>query len=516
MHNIELSPLDSFSSPSIFQESAFGSENFVATPSSASSLDHTAPAVDAQHAALRAFVSPVMATELTIPPSFRNCGNPQSHFPHTSANYSPSHREYVRLSDSPSSRPPRLLDQHDLSNLNPSHYVPVNPLASLLSGSASGTNPSYGSPPHQPIQPIPPFSNQYLSKHHPTDIGDLSVSQQIEFDTICSDYLTMLSSPTRMDSTRKAEATSPALGAVSPPEDEAAAKAILEVIEGMDIIVLSRAILSSESPPASPSYKVEHQMSAYLTSPLIDSPWEEDFLTTPALLPGGDMGIDIMASPALLDNDEVYTNAPLFGDEPLFEPLTFEKLNADHRGLDLDSLSLRHSPEVSDTPNASISPASAGSRTKKSVGKQATKTPRRKSAPTGTRKNVTPDSLIPVDAPIQTRKYVSESATSRKELPAVFARKRKRVSADLDDEEDLLSAPPTNNELSAIEAKRRQNTLAARRSRKRKLEHQRELECIIDNERAEKDAWKQRALAFEAILNSNGIRIPPEFAIQRM
>ena len=320
-----------------------------------------------------------------------------------------------------------------------------------------------------------------------------------------------------MDSTSKAEAASPALGAASPPEDEAAAKAILKVLEGMVVVVLSRDILSSESPPASPSYKVEQELSAYLTSPLIDSPWEEDFLTTPALLPGGDVGIDIMASPALLDNDEVYTNAPLFGDEPLFEPLTFEKLNADRRGLSLDPLSLRPSPGAPDSPTASVSPASStGGRGKKSAGKQATKTPRRKSVPTGTRKNVTPDSLIPVDAPIQTRKYVSESATSRKELPAVFARKRKRASVDLDDEDDLLAAPPTSTELSAIEAKRRQNTLAARRSRKRKLEHQRELETVIDNERAEKDAWKQRALAFEAILNSNGIRIPPEFAIQRM
>ena len=514
MHNNELSPLDSFSSPSAFQESALGSENFVVTPSSASSLDHTAPAVDAQHAALQALMSPVMATELIMPPSFRNCGNPQSYFPHPPANYPSSSDRYVRLNDSSSSRPPRLLDQHDLLPLIPSNYVSVNPLTSLLSGPASGTNPNYGSPPHQSIQPIPSSSNQYLSTHQPTDIGDLSISQQIEFDTICSDYLTMLSSP---NSTRKAEATSPALGATSPLEDEAAAKAILKVLEGMVVVALSGAILSSESPPASPSYKVEHELSAYLTSPLIDSPWEEDFLTTPALLPGGDMGIDIMASPALLDDDDVYTNAPLFGDEPLFEPLTFEKLNADRHGLALDPLSLRPSPEAPDSPTASISPASStGGRGKKSTGKQATKTPRRKSVPTGTRKNVTPESLIPVDAPIQNRKYTSESATSRKELPAVFARKRKRASADLDDDEDLLAAPPTTNELSAIEAKRRQNTLAARRSRKRKLEHQRELECIIDGERAEKDAWKQRALAFEAILNSNGIRIPPEFAIQRI
>ena len=228
------------------------------------------------------------------------------------------------------------------------------------------------------------------------------------------------------------------------------------------------------------------------------------------------MGIDIMASPALLDNDEAYTSAPLFGDEPLFEPLTFEKLNADRRGPTLDPLSSRPSPGAPDSPS-SISPDSSTSgRGKKSAGKQATKTPRRKSVPTGTRKNVTPESLIPVNAPIQSRKYVTDSATSRKELPAVFARKRKRVSAEVDDEEDVLAAPPSVTELSAIEAKRRQNTLAARRSRKRKLEYQRELETVIDNERAEKDAWKQRALAFEAILNSNGIRIPPEFAIQRM
>lgn len=302
-----------------------------------------------------------------------------------------------------------------------------------------------------------------------------------------------------MDSTNKAKTKTPAPRAgSSPPEDEAAAKAILEVLE------------------ASPGYKVEHELSAYLTSPLIDSPWEEDFLTTPALLPGGDMGIDIMASPALLDNDEAYTNAPLFGDEPLFEPLTFEKLNADRDGLAFDSLSLRPSSEALDSPTSSTSPVSpTGGRGKKAAGKQAAKTSRRKSAPTGTRKNVTPESLIPVDAPIQDRNYVSESATSRKELPAVFARKRKRASADLDNEEDLV-APPSTAELTAIEAKRRQNTLAARRSRKRKLEHQRDLETTIENERAEKDAWKQRALAFEAILNSNGICIPLEFAIQRV
>ena len=117
----------------------------------------------------------------------------------------------------------------------------------------------------------------------------------------------------------------------------------------------------------------------------------------------------------------------------------------------------------------------------------------------------TPELLILVDAPTQTWKYVSESSTSRKELPVVFARKRKRTSAELD-EGDILAAPPSVNELSAIEARRRQNTLAARRTRKCKLEHQRGLESVVDNERAEKDAWKQRALAFEEATGSASLR----------
>lgn len=235
MHNVELSPLDSFSSSFVLQEHALGSEHFVVTPSSTSSLDYTAPAVDAQHAAIQALID----TELTTPP-FRNCGNPQPYFPYTTVNHSSSDRHHVRLSDS-SSRLSKLLDQHDFNTLIPTQYVSVIPLTSL-SGSTSGTNPSYGSPLHRPTQRIPSSSSQYLSTHQPTDLGDLTISQQIEFDTICSDYLTMLSPQTRTDSTNKAEVISPALSAASlPPEDEAAAKAILEVLEGMFSLTLSKA-----------------------------------------------------------------------------------------------------------------------------------------------------------------------------------------------------------------------------------------------------------------------------------
>lgn len=242
MHNVEISPVDSFSSLSLFREPTVGPEHFVDTPSSVSSLDRAVPTVDVQHAALQALLSPVLDAELTIP--FRNCGNPQPYFPYTPTNHSSSlHQHHVHLSDSLSSHLPSLLNQHDLNALNPIQHVPVTPLT-FLSGSASSTNPSYGSPLHQSIQQIPSSSSQYLSTHQPADLGDLSISQQIDFDTICSDYLTMVSSPTRMDSPTKGELISPAVSAGSPPsEDEAAAKAILEVIEGVFVTDLSKDIV---------------------------------------------------------------------------------------------------------------------------------------------------------------------------------------------------------------------------------------------------------------------------------
>ena len=212
----------------------------MATPSSTSSLDRAAPAVDAQHAAIQALISPSLDTELTIPP-FRSCGNPQPYLSHTTVNHLlSSDQHHVRLSD-PSSRLPNPLDQYDLNALILSQHVPVTSLASL-SGPVSGTNPNYGSTPHRPIQRIPSSSSQYLSTYQPTDVGDITLSQQIEFDAICSDYLTMLSPPTHMDSANKAEATTPSLRtSTPPPEDEAAAKAIMEVLEGIFVLALPKA-----------------------------------------------------------------------------------------------------------------------------------------------------------------------------------------------------------------------------------------------------------------------------------
>ena len=58
--------------------------------------------------------------------------------------------------------------------------------------------------------------------------------------------------------------------------------------------------------------------------------------------------------------------------------------------------------------------------------------------------------------------------------------------------------------------KRLQNTLAARRSRNRKLKYQRVLEDVIDAERKDKQMWRVHALILEALLRDKGHEVPPQ------
>jgi hypothetical protein len=135
---------------------------------------------------------------------------------------------------------------------------------------------------------------------------------------------------------------------------------------------------------------------------------------------------------------------------------------------------------------------------------------RRKVTATGIRKGVTPESLLDETAPTQTRNYVTPSATSRKDVPAIFARKRARSTA-FGDEEDQLDdyvLPPNPTEKDLIEQKRRQNTVAARRSRKRKLEHLQLLESSLEKERQEKEQWRERTLMLASMLTDLNQPVP--------
>jgi len=265
---------------------------------------------------------------------------------------------------------------------------------------------------------------------------------------------------------------------------------------------------------ASPELQMASDFSEYLTSPIDDSPIDDDLLTTPAI-GSGDLGADIFTSP-IMDDWSVGT----YGDRPLFShdletlfpaPKPFvdppETLTVSPSSIDLNGM-WTLSPQTPSLDQSNFnSPAVQSTKPLPST--------RRKSSATGTRKNVTPETLVPIDAPTQPRKYITPSSTSRKEIPAVFARKRARSQA-FGDEEDQLEdenfvLPPNPTEQELIEAKRRQNTIAARRSRKRKLEYQRELEDSVEAMREDRDMWKSRALTCRALLTSHGLESPDIF-----
>jgi len=263
---------------------------------------------------------------------------------------------------------------------------------------------------------------------------------------------------------------------------------------------------------ASPEMPVMSDFSEYLTSPFDDSPFDDDLLTTPALS-SLDMGADILTSPIMGDWRGAYHDQPLFSDsfETGLFPITKPPVDTTPATTVTPSIDLHgmwsFSPQTPTLDQSTFNSPQAPS--SKPLPQ------RRKSTATGTRKNVTPETLVPIDAPTQPRKYVIPSATSRKDVPAVFARKRARSQAFGDEEDQLddevVTLPPNPTEQELIEAKRRQNTIAARRSRKRKLEYQRELEDSVEALREEKDLWKSRALTCQALLHSHNLESPEFF-----
>ncbi|KAJ7795634.1 hypothetical protein B0H14DRAFT_3888121 [Mycena olivaceomarginata] len=130
---------------------------------------------------------------------------------------------------------------------------------------------------------------------------------------------------------------------------------------------------------------------------------------------------------------------------------------------------------------------------------------RRRSNVTGTWRSLTPAALIPLDAPT----YVTPSVTSRKAVPDAIVKKRLH-SVDDDDDEGLGELSPTASEAEIIEHKRRQNTLAARKSRKRKLEHQQALEGEVQDLNKLVTMWRERAMMAQELLRGSGVNLPFE------
>lgn len=356
-----------------------------------------------------------------------------------------------------------------------------------------------------------PTSFPPIPRTTPRNADSHTQPSEPEFAFLCNNYLTMLSQKPGEANVTEDPVRAPVHDSTAQvfrpaPSQDDAVQALMDVLQGDSNDCAAVQILTSGScsRTASPEMRDQPDFSEYLTSPYDDSPFDDDLLLTTPALSTLDMGPDILTSPVMdgwgYADEQVFNE---FEPEPALFPLTKPPVDDTppltvSPALDLDGMWSMppHTPPLDRSYTNSSQPLS-------------TKPHRRRSTATGTRKNVTPESLVPIDAPTQPRKYVTPSVTSRKEVPAIFARKRARSQAFGDEEDQLedevITLPPNPTEQELIEAKRRQNTIAARRSRKRKLEYQRELEDTVEALREEKDVWKTRALTCHALLKSHGL-----------
>jgi hypothetical protein len=278
---------------------------------------------------------------------------------------------------------------------------------------------------------------------------------------------------------------------VSPSDLQTTGSDANATLESMFVSALANFL----SPP------METPLQDFESSPF-DSPFN-DFLTTPVI--GADD--DMLTSPLFEDGQSFFE---LMGAEPESlskpqEPELFTISPTSTPYIDAIDPSSLYSPRIITDPSptpSTFAPSPAPS-------KSAASSTRRKPSATGTRKGLTVNSMVPIDAPTQPRNYVIPSSTSRKEVPAVIARKRARsLALGDDDDERLAPPPPTATEKEQIEWKRRQNTLAARKSRQRKLVYLQEVEGKLDEMTREAEKWRVRCQMLSHTLSTHSIPVP--------
>ncbi|KIK56160.1 hypothetical protein GYMLUDRAFT_62209 [Collybiopsis luxurians FD-317 M1] len=393
-----------------------------------------------------------------------------------------------------------------------------------------GIPQSLPKPPKPNLRPEPAFAAQ-------------SYSAMPEFVTMRQNYLNMLSNNPPDDSAASTGAT----GSAMDPAPQSTPLGLTSDHELQPVLDILR---------SSPEFKMAQNFGEYLTSPLgtpyddfsntspmDDSPFISD-LNTPIM-----DHIDNFES-SLTDPTSGWTNEdlsrPLFDDASLSyynqvpvqtgtevkEPpqSTAAELLANHKlySFSPSSPALEdfnspvtphdHSPVMRAGRSLYSSPRVPTSSTLPPHSTSSVSTRNKSRGPslnaTGTRKDISPETMVPYDAPTQSRNYLTPSATSRKVYPSHAARKRSHTEAfdDHVQEQDELTgeAPPGPNasEMEHIEWKRRQNTLAARKSRKRKLEHLRELEHENTELKQDRDRWKVRCGVLEGVLKANGMAVP--------
>ncbi|KAF7292993.1 Imprinted and ancient [Mycena indigotica] len=405
--------------------------------------------------------------------------------PLTNNTSTPSSEDVRPINASPVFRPPSptprfngffTSTESSLSQL--SNNVPINNTTS----NPTRVSVQYGLPRNLPPAPRPVATRSVKSTPTSTPSPD--------FAAMRNNYLTMLANKSTPDTPASTVAPSALISA-----EDAQAKAFKAIAEltaspefqslgdhfpndfgGGDEPLIPFTATFDESPlfgDASPFLTSPHDsiLDDFGTSPM-DTPFSE-FLSTPLM----GMEDNFMESPLIRSNDTLFG----FEEAPVVEPPPNKLSTFSPSTPMMDSM---------DSPRPTV---------------------RRRNV-TGTRKNLTPDSLISMDAPTQKRSYTAPSVTSRKALPAGFIRKRGFNAAFGVDETDevLPELSPTATEQEQIEWKRRQNTLAARKSRKRKLEHQQGLEGQIDDLKSQVTMWRERALMAQEMLRAAGIKFNVE------
>jgi hypothetical protein len=265
---------------------------------------------------------------------------------------------------------------------------------------------------------------------------------------------------------------------------------------------------------SSPEFRDQDYFDTYMTSPLMPG-LDDDFGVSPSETPYSDfLTTPLFADDAMLTSPSTeYLDMPLFGGIPEYEKQDELTVPIKARSSTVFDQLYTISPETPalESFDPSLDPSSLTyADHKTSATSSSSINAARRSRATGIRKGVTPDTLLDEAAPTQPRKYTTPSATSRKELPAVFARKRSRSTA-FGDEEDQLGddlLPPNPTEKDLIEAKRRQNTVAARRSRKRKLEQFQRMEMSRNEQRQLKEQWQERANVLLSLVRGLGVQYP--------
>jgi len=307
---------------------------------------------------------------------------------------------------------------------------------------------------------------------------------------------------------------------MAPPEDPAATQQnqdqvtmeiqnyVLELL-GRFIVLSHTLCLTtfSESPEfKAPPAPLPSPAAEFLTSPLFETPYltpYDDFNTSPL---DDSPFEDYLNTPLIPDDGGDFITSPMDQSLALFPDFSFPNIGADQPIVTQPYFAAPAklpsqvdvaypSPQI-DAPSPSLSSTSSR---------------RRSAGPTGTRKNITADNLVPMDAPTQPRTYRTPSATSRKEVPMVFQKKRKRAQAspvEVEEDEELADLPPDATEAEQIAHKRRQNTLAARKSRKRKLEHAQLMEDENKTLRERAERLEAHNQAMRQLLLQHGLEAP--------